>query len=316
METLNAKPKATRQAFGEMLAELGATHPKIVVLDADLAKSTKSEIFAKKFKERFFEMGIAEANLIGTGAGFALSGFVPFICSFGCFVTGRYDQIRMSVSYANANVKIIGTHAGVGIGDDGHSQMGLEDLALMRQLPGVMVLHPCDEIETRQMVQHMADTDGPVYLRLTRQNLAPVHDAKYQWKPGKIDVLRSGTKGIALVGTGATVQECMQAAEMLSAKGTDVTVANVHTLKPFDTAGVVSLARKHSLLITVEDHYVTGGLGSAVAEAVAEADTESKVNVIRLGIQDCFGESGEGFELYEKFGISAAKITETVLKNL
>jgi transketolase len=315
VETVNAKPKATRQAFGEMLAELGATNPKIVVLDADLAKSTKSELFAKKFKERFFEMGIAEANMIGTGAGFALSGYVPFICSFGCFVTGRYDQIRMSVSYAGANVKIIGTHAGVGIGDDGHSQMGLEDLALMRQLPGVMVLHPCDEIETRQMVQFMADTDGPMYLRLTRQNLAPMHSTDYRFQPGKVDILKSGTKGIVLIGTGATVQECMKAAETLATKGIDVTVANVHTLKPFDTQGVLSLARKHATLVTVEDHYTTGGLGSAVAEVLAEADAGVQGRLIRLGIQDCFGESGEGFELYEKFGISASKIAETVLKN-
>lgn len=302
----DSKPKATRQAFGETLAELGSKFPNVVVLDADLAKSTKSEIFAKKYPDRFFEMGIAEANMIGTGSGMGLSGYVPFVCSFGCFVTGRFDQIRMSVSYAQSPVRIVGTHAGIGIGDDGHSQMGLEDLSLMRGLPLMQVLQPCDEVETRQMMEYlMAGTGGPAYLRLTRQNLAPVHGHDYRWQLGKIDIIKKGT-GVALIGTGATVQECIGAQKILG----DVTVANIHSLKPFDAKGIVELARTHKTIVTVEDHYVTGGLGSAVAEAMAEAGVSTRL--IRLGIQDTFGESGEGPELYEKYGISAAKIAKSL----
>lgn len=280
-----------------------------MTLDADLAKSTKSEIFAKKYPERFYEMGIAEANMIGTGAGFALSGYVPFICSFGCFVTGRFDQIRMSVAYAGAAVRIVGTHAGIGIGDDGHSQMGLEDLALMRGLPGMQVLHPCDEIETRQMMEYLVKGEGgPAYLRLTRQNLAPVHDANYQWKLGKADILRESNSGVAILATGATVQEAMAASTQA---GKNWTVVNYHTLKPFDAETTVKLAKSHRLLITVEDHFVTGGLGSAVAESLADAGL-SGTKLVRLGVQDCFGESGEGPELYEKFGISAGEIVKKI----
>lgn len=261
-------------------------------------------------------MGIAEANMIGTGAGLALSGFVPFICSFGAFVTGRYDQVRMSVAYGRAPVRIIGTHAGIAIGDDGHSQMGLEDLALMRELPTMMVLQPCDELETRQLIEWLA-TDAralqsPAYVRLTRQNLAPVHGADYQWKFGKLDLLRKGAK-VALIGSGAGVQECVGASELLKAKGLEVTVANCHTLKPFDADGVLTLARDHQFLFTVEDHYTTGALGSAVAESLADAGTRG-VKLVRLGVQDTFGESGEPAELYEKFGFSAAKIAEKALK--
>lgn len=303
------KPKATRQAFGETLAELGATHPKIVVLEADLSKSTKSEFFAKKFPERFFQMGIAEANMIGAGAGLALSGFTSFICSFGCFVSGRYDQIRMSIAYADANVRIVGTHAGIGIGDDGHSQMALEDLGLMRGLPGMTVLQPCDELETREMVKFLADHQGPAYLRLTRQNLAPVHGAGYEWRFGKLDILKRGS-GLALIATGATVQECLGAAAKLKERGLDVTAVNANTIKPFDENGLADLAKTHSRMITVEDHYTTGGLGSAVAEVLAERGMGASVALKRLGIREAFGESGEPAELYGKFGISAAKIAE------
>jgi transketolase len=310
------KPKATRQAFGEALADIGAKYPKIVVCEADLSKSTKSELFAKKYPERFFQIGIAEANMIGTGAGLALSGFVPFICSFGCFVTGRYDQIRMSVAYARAAVRIIGTHAGIGIGDDGHSQMGLEDLSLMRELPTMMVLQPGDEIETKQMIEWLAsDAEAlkhPAYVRLTRQNLPAVHKADYRWKFGKLDVLSTGSR-VAILGTGGALPECVQAADQLKAKGLNVTLANVHTIKPFDADVILALARDHKFIVTVEDHYTTGGLGSAVAEVLADHGT-SGVRLVRLGVQDLFGESGEPAELYEQFGFSAKKIVEKVLQ--
>ncbi len=301
---MEQKPKATRQAFGEALAELGATYPKIVVLDADLSKSTKSELFAKKFPERFFEMGIAESNMIGTGAGLALSGHIPFICSFGAFLTGRYDQIRMSVSYARANVKIIGTHSGVGIGDDGHSQMGLEDAGLMRGLPGMTVLQPCDEIETREMMKWAVAYHGPVYFRLTRQNLTPVHDESYKFNIGKFDVLKRGNSGVVLFGTGGVLQECVKAAA-----SKDVTVVNVGSVKPFDHEGVTALAKGAKLFVSVEDHYTTSGIGSALAESMAEQGLAG-IKLKRLGVHEQFGESGEPAELYDMHGISAKKIAE------
>lgn len=311
--TAAAKPKATRQAFGETLAELGSKYSKVVVLDADLAKSTKSELFAKKYPERFYEMGIQEANLIGTGAGMALTGFTPFICSFGCFITGRYDQIRLSVAYAQAGVRIIGTHAGVGIGDDGHSQMGLEDVNLMRGLPTMAVLQPCDEIEARQMIEFLmrgADGyDGPAYVRLTRQNLAPVHGTDYRFELGKIDVLRRG-RDVALFGSGCGVQEALGAADLLKAKGIDATVVNVPSLKPLDAAAVAALAKDHKRWFSVEDHSVIGGLGSALAEILAENGSGARLT--RIGVQDQFGESGEGPELLELHGITAAKVAEKV----
>lgn len=314
---MTAKPKATRQAFGEVLAELGATNSKIVVCEADLSKSTKSELFGKKFPERFFQMGIAEANMISTGAGFALSGFIPFVCSFGAFITGRYDQIRMSVAYSRAAVRLIGTHAGIGIGDDGHSQMGLEDISLMRELPTMMVFQPADEIETRQIMTYIT-TDAealkhPAYLRLTRQALVPLHDASYKFQFGKLDILKRGTK-VALLATGAAVQECLCSYEALKEKGLEVTLVNVPTLKPFDKEGVLALARDHKYFVTVEDHYTTGGLGSAVAEALAEGGSGSKL--VRLGVQDMFGESGEPAELYEKFGFAGPNIVKTILQTV
>lgn len=312
-----AKPKATRQAFGEALAELGASNSKIVVCDADLSKSTKSELFAKKFPERFFQMGIAEANMISTGAGLGLSGYIPFVCSFGAFITGRYDQIRMSVAYSRAPVRLIGTHAGIGIGDDGHSQMGLEDLALMRELPTMMVFQPADEIETRALMKYLT-TDAealkrPAYIRLTRQALVAVHDSNYKFQAGKLDVLKQGSK-VALLATGATVQECVCAYEALKEKGLTPTLVNVHSLKPFDAAGVAALARDHKYFVTVEDHYTVGGLGSAVAEALADAGAGAKL--VRMGVQDAFGESGEPVELYEKFGFSGAQIVQKILQTV
>lgn len=310
-----AKPKATRQAFGEALADLGARHPKIVVCEADLSKSTKSELFFKKFPERFFQMGIAEANMIGTAAGLAASGFIPFICSFGAFLTGRYDQVRMSVAYSRAPVRLIGTHAGIGIGDDGHSQMGLEDLSLMRGLPTMMVFQPGDEIETKQLMEYLVtDSEAlkhPAYLRLTRQALVPLHGDDYKFRPGKLDVLKTGSR-VALLATGATVQECLCSYEALKAKGLDITLVNVHTIKPFDKEGLLALARNHKHIFTVEDHYTIGGLGSVVAETLADAG--SGVKLTRLGVQDEFGESGEPAELYEKFGFSGPQIVKAIMQ--
>ncbi|MBC7691889.1 MAG: transketolase family protein [Methylotenera sp.] len=310
--------KATRQAFGESLARLGETHPEIVVLDADLAKSTKSEIFAKKFPERFYEMGIQEANMIGVAAGLSFTGKLPFLCSFGCFLTGRYDTIRLSVAYSQANVRLIGTHAGIGIGDDGHSQMGLEDISLMRALPTMGVFQPMDARETELIMDYLVkDWKGPAYLRLTRQALTDYYPAGAAFKPGKIMELRkanAGKKRVMCIASGGTVGEAMQAAELLEAQGVSLSVWNAHSLKPFDDAGTIAAAQGAELVVAVEDHSVIGGLGSCVAEALAQ--TSQHPRLLKLGVQDTFGESGDPAELYEKHGISAKQIAARTLAAL
>ncbi|HUP58652.1 MAG TPA: transketolase C-terminal domain-containing protein [Bdellovibrionota bacterium] len=308
--------KATRQAFGESLAKLGEQHPEIVVLDADLAKSTKSELFAKKFPNRFFEMGIAEANMIGTAAGLAFAGKIPFACSFGCFLTGRYDTIRLSVAYSQARVRLVGTHAGVGIGDDGHSQMGLEDVALMRALPTMGVFQPMDARETELVMDFLVkEWKGPAYLRLTRQNLPDLFPAGATFKAGKlmeIAKVGSGSRKIAMIGTGAGTAEALEAAKIVSQQqsGLTVSVWNCHSLKPFDDETVLAIARDCERIATVEDHSVIGGLGTCVAEALAKAGSPTRL--MKFGVQDQFGESGEPVELYEKHGISGKAIASRI----
>jgi transketolase len=308
--------KATRLAFGEALAKLGETHPEIVVLDADLSKSTRTDLFAKKFPDRFIEMGIAEANMIGTAAGLSFTGKIPFAASFGCFLTGRYDTIRLSVAYAQANVRLIGTHAGVGIGDDGHSQMGLEDISLMRALPTMGVFQPMDATETEHLMTYLVrEWKGPAYVRLTRQALPDLFPAGAKFVPGKLlEVLPAtgAAKKVVCIATGAGVAEAVEASKKLATQGVAMSVWNAHSLKPFDDETTVRLARETKLIVTVEDHSVIGGLGSCVAEALAGAGSGTKL--MKLGIQDLFGESGEGPELFEKFGISAGEITKSVMK--
>ncbi len=303
--------KATRQAFGEALAEVGARNPNVVALDADLAKSTMSKIFADKFPDRFFEMGIQEANMIGAAAGLALSGKVPFCCSFACFITGRYDTIRISVAYPNANVRVIGTHAGIGIGEDGNSQMGLEDVGLMRGLPNMIVLQPGDEEETKQMIEFLANGyQGPAYVRLTRQKLADVSPSGYKFQLGKGVILREG-KDVTCFASGGTVQCALSAAETLAAEGIDVRVVNLSSIKPIDADLIVKCAKETGKIFTVEDHNIIGGMGTAVAEVVAE---KCPVSVYRWGLPDVFGESGSPEALYEKYQLDgpgiAAKIKE------
>lgn len=310
--------KASRQAFGESLALLGEKHPEIVVLDADLAKSTKSEIFAKRYPDRFFEMGISEANMIGTAAGLALAGKIPFACSFGCFLTGRYDVIRLSVAYSQANVRLVGTHAGVGIGDDGHSQMGLEDIALMRALPKMGVFQPADARETELLMKFLvADWKGPAYLRLTRQNLDDVvtadcvRDADYD--PLKLLQVKATQKPkIMILATGGVVGEAVKASTALQSSGVLASVWNVCSLKPFDHTTLLEHIAGVDWVVTAEDHSVMGGLGSIVAEVLSTRATTARPRQLMLGIQDEFGESGEGPELYEKFGISANRIAQSI----
>lgn len=310
--------KSTRQAFGESLAAWGEKNKDIVVLDADLAKSTKSEIFMKKYPSRFFEMGISEANMIGAAAGLAFAGKLPFLCSFGAFLTGRYDTIRLSVAYSGANVRLIGTHAGVGIGDDGHSQMGLEDVTLMRALPTMGVFQPMDAKETELLMDYMITKwTGPAYFRLTRQNLPSLMPADAKWEAGKILEIKratSGKKKVVAFGTGAGTAEAMKASEILGSSDIGVSVFNVHSLKPFDDAGVARAVAGADLVISIEDHSVIGGLGSCIAETFA--GMASHPRLVKFGVQDLFGESGVEDELFDKFGLSGKKVAESVKKIL
>jgi transketolase len=296
---------ASRQAFGEALAEVGETNPDVVVFDADLSKSTMSILFAKKFPDRFFEMGIQEANMIGAGAGAALAGKIPFVCSFACFITGRYDTIRISVAYSNAGVRIVGTHAGIGIGEDGNSQMGLEDIGLMRGLPNMAVIQPGDELETKQAVRYLANGHrGPAYLRLTRQSLPDVSPAGYQFQLGKGVTLRDG-KDVTCIASGGTVGHAVEAAKKLESQGINVRVVNLSTIKPIDTDLIVKCAKETGKIFTVEDHNVIGGMGSAVCEVLAE---NYPAKVKRWGLLDKFGESGSPEALYKKYELDAEGI--------
>ncbi|MFN7133688.1 MAG: transketolase family protein [Myxococcales bacterium] len=298
--------KASRDAFGEAVARLGEKYTDVVVLDADLAKSTKSEIFAKKFPDRFFEMGIQEANMIGVGAGLALSGKIPFICSFAAFVCGRFDQIKLSIAYSHANVRVVGSHAGVGIGEDGYSQQGLEDIACMRSLPNMAVIQPADGPETEAAVEYLITTHkGPAFLRTTRQKLEQVTGEGYRFEFGKAVKLREGSD-LAIFATGGTVQHAVKAHESLKAQGIAARVVNVHTLKPIDRDAIIDAAKScKGGILTVEDHQIVGGLGSAVAEVLAESGIGAKL--YRHGL-DAFGESGTPEELYAHFELDAAGI--------
>ncbi|MCR4416647.1 MAG: transketolase family protein [Ignavibacteria bacterium] len=305
--------KSTRLAFGETIAQLGEVNSNIVVLDADLSKSTMSSLFAKKFPERFFEMGIQEANMIGVSAGLALSGKIAYACSFACFITGRYDTIRISVAYTKANVRIIGTHAGIGIGEDGTTQMGLEDVSLMRSLPNFSVCQPCDEIETRELIQYSVEHNGPMYIRLTRQNVDKIFDDNYKFEFGKGVQLTDGNDAV-IFATGALVAEALKASNILKEKGYSLRVVNIHTIKPIDKEIIIKSAKECKLIFTAEDHNIIGGLGSAVAEVLSE---NYPAKLIRIGLPDVFGESGTPEALYKKYGFDAESLAsriETQLK--
>jgi transketolase len=291
--------EATRVAFGRALARIG-DDPRIVVLDADLASSTNTKAFADRHPERFFQLGIAEGNMVGVAAGLALAGKIPFAASFACFLVGRFEQIRVSVAYNRANVKLVGTHAGVGIGEDGYSQMGLEDVALMRSLPNMVVVQPADGRETEAAVEWAARHDGPVYLRLTRQKVADVPDHRFEL--GRAVVLREG-RHLTIAASGAVVGHALAAADELARDGVDACVVNVHTLKPIDGETLARLGARTGGILTVEDHGIVGGLGSAVVEALAETG----IPVRRHAVLD-FGESGTGEALYAKHGLDAAGI--------
>ena len=296
---------ATRDAYGEALAELGAINDKVVVLDADLSKSTKTNDFKKVYPERFFNLGIAEQNLLGTAAGFAAAGKIPFASSFAVFAVGRaYDQIRNSIAYPNLNVKIAATHAGLTVGEDGGSHQMLEDIALMRAVPNMTVIVPADGVETKQVVMAAAEHQGPVYIRLGRPKVPVLLGDDYKFEIGKGVVLKEGTD-VTLVGTGIMVSKAMEAADLLATDGISAAVVNISTIKPLDNALITEMAQKTGAVVTAEEHNIYGGLGSAVAEVLVET---CPVPMARVGVEDKFGESGLPDELLEKYGLTAANI--------
>ena len=303
-----------RDAYGETLVELGGKYRDIVVLDADLSKSTKTILFAKKYPERFFEMGIAEANMISTAAGFASCGKIPFASSFAVFATGRvYDQIRIDVAYSRANVKIFATHGGISVGKDGASHQMIEDLTLMRVLPNMTVLAPSDATQTRRLVELMATTEGPMYARIGRAN-APVLYKKEDLKEIKIGkglIVKDGSD-VSIIACGTMVAQAVDALEKLSQDGVSARVVDMHTIKPLDEKLVIKCARETNAILTVEEHSVIGGLGGAVSEVLAENGSQTKFK--RMGVQDMFCESGEPEELFEKYGLSTPHIVKTVKK--
>jgi transketolase len=301
-----------RKAYGETLIELGKKFPNLVVLDADLSKSTNTIMFAKKYPERFFEMGIAEANMITTAAGLASCGKIPFVSTFAVFATGRvYDQIRMDLAYSQMNVKIFATHGGISVGKDGASHQMIEDLALMRVLPNMTVLAPSDATQTRKIVELMAETKGPMYARVGRAD-APIIYKKDDIKNIKIGTGITLTDGddATIIACGTMVDQAMEAQKILSKQGVETRVIDMYTIKPLDKKLVLKCAKETEAIITIEEHSIIGGLGSAVAETLMEGGCKSKF--MRMGIKDIFCESGEPEDLLEKYELNEKYIVKNV----
>jgi len=310
-----AEMKATRDGFGTGLVYLGETNPAVVVLTADLNESTRTEEFSKKFPERFFECGVAEQNMAAMAAGLGVSKKIPFMSSYATFSPGKnWETIRTTIIYNHSNVKIAGHHSGIMTGPDGATHQALEDIAITRVLPGMVVVVPCDYIETKKAVFALEKYNGPSYMRLLRNALPVIHDENYTFEIGKGELLRKG-KDIAIFATGALVHESLKACELLEKEGITPYLANIHTIKPLDRKLVLELAKKTDCVITAEDHNIIGGLGSAVAELLAE---EYPCRMKRIGLNDQYAESGKPSELYEKYGLSScsiAKEAKSMLKN-
>ncbi|MBQ9552305.1 MAG: transketolase family protein [Clostridia bacterium] len=298
---------ATRDAYGKALVELGEKNDKVIVLDADLAKATKTINFKNAFPDRFFDAGIAESNMMGVAAGLAAVGYTVFASSFAMFAAGRaFEQIRNSIGYTHLNVKIGATHAGISVGEDGASHQCCEDIALMRTIPGMTIINPADDVEARLAVLAAAETEGPVYLRFGRLAVPRVFDENYRFEIGKGNVLREG-KDVAIIATGLMVAEALAAAETLAAQGINARVINMATIKPIDRELVIAAAKETGVIVTVEEHSIIGGLGSAVAETVCEA---CPVPVVRIGVEDKFGASGPAVQMLKIYGLCAENIVE------
>ena len=301
--------KATRESYGEALLELGKENNNVVVLDADLSTATKTNLFAKEFPERFFDMGIAEANMMGVAAGLATCGKVPFASTFAVFAAGRsYDQIRCSIAYPKLNVKICATHSGVTVGEDGATHQMLEDISMMRTMPNMTVMSVCDDTETKWAVREISKFEGPVYLRLARMKTSVIYDENQKFEIGKGIQIGEGTDA-TIFATGVTVEQALIAKKVLKEKGIDVRVVDVHTIKPIDREIIIKCAKETKKLISIEDHSIIGGLGSAIAEVLTD---EYPTKLTRLGVHDTFGKSGKDEKLMEYFGITAENIIKEI----
>lgn len=306
----NAKKIATRESYGNALAEFGAEYENLVVLDADLAAATKTGVFKKVFPERHIDCGIAECNMMGIAAGLAATGKIPFASSFAMFAAGRaFEQVRNSIGYPRLNVKIGATHAGISVGEDGATHQCNEDLALMRTIPGMVVMNPSDDIEAKACVKAALDHEGPVYIRFGRLAVPVINDTPdYKFEMGKGIVLREG-KDVTIITSGLPVSECLIAADKLAEDGIEAKVINIHTIKPLDEDLVIAAAKETGKVVTVEEHSVIGGLGSAVCDTLSE---KCPTKVMKIGINDTFGESGPAVELVKKYGLDAESIYEKV----
>lgn len=304
------KKIATREAYGEMLAELGETYPELVVLDADLAAATKTSVFKKKFPERHIDCGIAEGNMMGVAAGLSLVGKIPVASTFAMFAAGRaFEQVRNSIGYPHLNVKIGATHAGITVGEDGATHQCNEDIALMRTIPGMVILNPADAVEAKACVKAAVEYEGPVYMRFGRAAVPVINDRPdYQFEMGKGVLLREGTD-VTIVATGIMVNSALEAAEKLAVEGISAEVINIHTIKPLDTEIIVKSAKKTGKVVTAEEHSVVGGLGGAVCEALSEL---CPTPVCRIGINDVFGESGSAAALLVKYGLDGEGVYSRV----
>jgi len=302
---------SVRKTYGETLAQLGAICDDVVVVDADLSCSTMTMYFGEKFPTRFFNAGIAEQDAICTAAGLATCGKIPFVSTFAVFATGRaYDQIRNTVAYSNLNVKIVATHAGITVGEDGATHQALEDVGLMRAIPNMVVLVPSDSVETKQMIEFAATYKGPVYIRLPRTNLENIHDENiYKFNFAKAEVLAEG-KDVSLITNGETLIEALNAKKLLAESGISAEVVNLHTIKPFDTDSVIKTARKTNKVVVIENHSIYNGLGSAVCEALSE---NYPCKVKRIGINEVFGQSGEQRELMHYYRLTAQELSADIL---
>ncbi len=305
--------KSIRSAFGKTLAALGKVNSNIVVMDADLACSTQTQIFAKEFPERFFDMGIAEQDMIASAAGLASVGKIPFVASFAMFVTGRtYDQIRNSVCYPEFNVKIIGTHGGVTVGEDGATHQALEDISLMRSLPNMSVIVPADCRECEQVIKFAAENYGPMYIRIPRTNVCDIFGEDYEFDFCKAQVLQEG-EDVTVISNGETLAEVILASQALIKEGYSVQIIHVPVVKPIDGATIIEHAKRTKFVITVENHSIVGGLGSAVCELLSEC---YPMPVIRFGVNDTFGQSGKSDELLDYYGLSAEKLTKNIKRQI
>ena len=307
----DVKKIATRDSFGNALVELGATHPELVVLDADLAAATKTGVFKKAYPERHIDCGIAECNMMGIAAGLSLTGKIPVASSFAMFAAGRaYEQVRNSVGYPELNVKIGATHAGISVGEDGASHQCNEDIALMRTIPGMVILNPADDVEARACVKAAIEHNGPVYMRFGRAAVLVINDnPEYKFEIGKGTVLKEGTD-VTIVATGLMVNSALEAAEMLAADGISAEVINICTIKPLDAELICKSAAKTGKVVTAEEHSIVGGLGGAVCEALCESG--APVPVYRIGMRDMYGESGSAAALLKKYGFDGEGVYKSV----